>query len=87
MHLNLLMVCDMNDNWVILLFTSCMWLILKYLLVGCMGTWEACPSHFQHIQSYIVLKRVYTLLLYEGTRNLYPSKYSSLDMVMLHMLC
>ena len=47
----LLMVCDMDDNWVLLLFTSCMQLILKYMLVDGMGTSdEACPSHFQHIR-------------------------------------
>jgi hypothetical protein len=32
------MVCDMDDNRVVLLITLCMRLILKYLLIGGMGT-------------------------------------------------
>ena len=50
MHLNLLLMCDMDDNWVMLLFTLCTHLILKYMLVGGMGTSEVGPSNFQHIQ-------------------------------------
>ena len=70
------MVCDMDNNWVKLLFTLCTQLILKYLLVGGMGTSKVGPSHFQHIQWCNMLKSFYTMLLDEVTRNLYPSKYS-----------
>ena len=50
-------------KWVLLLFILCMRLILKYLLIGGMGTYEVGPSHFQHKQWCIVLKSFYTILL------------------------
>ena len=76
----------MDDNSALLLFASCTRLILKNLLVGGMGTYEACPSHFEHIQRCIVLKSFYTMLLNEVTKHVYPNK-SSVVMVMLHMFC
>ena len=61
----------LNDKWVMLLLTLCTRLLLKYLLVGCMGSCEACPSHFQHMQRCIWLL----------------CKHSIVVMVMLHMNC
>ena len=37
-------LCDIDDNWVLLLFTSCTLLTLSLDLVGGMGTGEADPS-------------------------------------------
>ena len=38
------MMCDIDNNWVMLLFTSCMTLTLSLDLLGGMGTCEANPS-------------------------------------------
>ena len=40
------LLCDIDNNWVLLLFTSCTLLTLSLDLVGGMGTGEADPSHF-----------------------------------------
>jgi hypothetical protein len=37
-------LCDIDNNWVLLLFTSCTLLTLSVDLVGGMGTGEADPS-------------------------------------------
>jgi hypothetical protein len=37
-------LCDIDNNWVLLLFTSCTKLTLSVDLVGGMGTCEADPS-------------------------------------------
>ena len=37
-------LCDIDNNWVLLLFTSCALLTLSLDLVGGMGTGEAYPS-------------------------------------------
>ena len=37
-------LCDIDNNWVLLLFTSCTLLTLSLDLVGGMGTCEANPS-------------------------------------------
>jgi len=37
-------LCDIDNNWVLLLFTSCALLTLYVDLVGGMGTGEADPS-------------------------------------------
>ena len=39
----------MDDNWVMLLFTSCTLLILKCLLVGCMGTCEEDAKEIKNL--------------------------------------
>ena len=39
-------LCDIDNNWALLLFTSCTLLTLSLDLVGGMGTGEADPSHF-----------------------------------------
>ena len=42
-------LCDIDNNWVLLLFTSCTLLTLSLDLVGGMGTGEADPSQvLQH---------------------------------------
>ena len=38
------LLCDIDNNWVLLLFTSCTLLTLSLDLVGGMGTGEADPS-------------------------------------------
>jgi hypothetical protein len=40
-----MILCDIDNNWVLLLFTSCTLLTLSVDLVGGMGTGEADPSH------------------------------------------
>ena len=39
-----IILCDIDNNWVLLLFTSCTLLTLFLELVGGMGTSEADPS-------------------------------------------
>ena len=39
-------LCDIDNNWVLLLFTSCTLLTLSVNLVGGMGIGEANPSHY-----------------------------------------
>jgi hypothetical protein len=39
-----MILCDIDNNWVLLLFTSCTLLTLYVDLVGGMGTGEADPS-------------------------------------------
>jgi hypothetical protein len=38
------LLCDIDNNWVLLLFTSCTLLTLSLDLIGGMGTSEADPS-------------------------------------------
>ena len=92
MYLKYMLTCyrshaSFPHNWVLLLFTLCMRLILKYLLVGDMDRGEVGPSHFEHIQWSIVLESFCTMLLDEVTRNLCPSRYSIVVIVTLDMLC
>ena len=39
-----ILLCDIDNNWVLLLFTSCTLLTLSLDLVGGMGTSEGDPS-------------------------------------------
>ena len=59
----------MDNNWVLLLFTSCTWLILKCLLVACMGTYEAC-TFTPSIHLYIVILTFHAFQLVEVTMNI-----------------
>ena len=46
----LYILCDIDNNWVLLLFTSCALLTLSLDLVGGMDTGEADPSQiWQHL--------------------------------------
>ena len=74
-------MCDIDNNWVMLLFTSNISLTLSLDLVSGMGTCETDPSHFERPSSVLYLIFMQKCYVYNAYYEACPTCASYLKFV------